>query len=636
MKMMCAFFNHILFVHCFLLKMSSQEPQEIPLNMVIKDEILKEVNIKPYRNSPNVVARLMGLDSLPSQHSMPKQQKKKFDDPPQQISSVGSKKQKSCSKDHSFKQVSKELPNFKDVFEVMEPSEVENCKNHCIEKGSTNKENDYLSKNSVESKNLPTNERDDHCDGQSDVYEGTRVCVDNFPKLLPESSLFLNKSGKVLVPRFLNKNGEILQKSKRKNVRKTQVQKKDRKHSGNYDYSSSSSYGFGETIIERKKETCSNTTRIVVLKPSLETIKAAKKIVSGKNSADNLLSGKRKPKEWCKTDGHNQKVSEVKDLHSSSDQVNVVRQTDNIGCGKTAKERIQNRICTWNDSLYMMNHGNKSDNEFNQTRSFSHRFEQYKGLTKVEASAWNSKCSYDGLNGSIYHKSSANKEVGKHRSRQRSISQRSEYVKRVGKHLDTLGDMLTLSEKLSPVHFLSKEIRHSWDEPSGISSRDGWKDICLKECVTEPINQTGSFGSEEEECFTLKDMLKLSSRRYLKEDLLVKKPSSLQIVDGVSGNSQLQNFRCEKIESSCTAENSHADLWNSSVKFYDAVPFGDEFVVSDSDREVSSKFDTNKLHQLTPSPKEIRNDNSRFMNKTELTTIKVCCTLSGLFNLVVL
>ncbi|CAL9056916.1 uncharacterized protein LOC135585901 isoform X1 [Musa acuminata AAA Group] len=100
---------------------SSKKASQIPIReMMVSNE--KEIK----RPSPNLIARLMGLDSLPS----PVRQQKNMDCYCQTSSSIGFLENHVHPEDHSYQRSAIEDQEFKDVFEVTETSKKKKHKNY--------------------------------------------------------------------------------------------------------------------------------------------------------------------------------------------------------------------------------------------------------------------------------------------------------------------------------------------------------------------------------------------------------------------------------------------------------------------------------------------------------------------------
>ncbi|KAG5223617.1 DUF3741 domain-containing protein/DUF4378 domain-containing protein [Salix suchowensis] len=97
-----------------------------PIKKLLEEEMSRKSESK--RRSPSVIARLMGLDGLPPQQSSHKQQKKSLENYTQRtVLTEKAQRNNSSYGRRSSRKSSKDEQEFKDVFEVLDPSKMDSC-----------------------------------------------------------------------------------------------------------------------------------------------------------------------------------------------------------------------------------------------------------------------------------------------------------------------------------------------------------------------------------------------------------------------------------------------------------------------------------------------------------------------------
>ncbi|OAY73771.1 hypothetical protein ACMD2_17962 [Ananas comosus] len=119
----------------------------LPIKMLIEEEVSKKAQTR--HSPPSVIARLMGLDTVPFSHLSHSQRKNV---------------QRYVALAIICRRSTDELPELKDVFEVMESSELKACKNQKDRKGrvsSRHKETDvdFIRQKFMDAKRLSTDEQ---------------------------------------------------------------------------------------------------------------------------------------------------------------------------------------------------------------------------------------------------------------------------------------------------------------------------------------------------------------------------------------------------------------------------------------------------------------------------------------------
>ncbi|KAL3536356.1 hypothetical protein ACH5RR_004817 [Cinchona calisaya] len=95
-----------------------------PIKKLLAEEMAKESETR--RRSPGVIARLMGLDGLPSPQHGNKQQKRSFEKHHERVASLGIDQNEQSYEGQSSNMIPVDQQDFKDVYEDMEASHVTN------------------------------------------------------------------------------------------------------------------------------------------------------------------------------------------------------------------------------------------------------------------------------------------------------------------------------------------------------------------------------------------------------------------------------------------------------------------------------------------------------------------------------
>lgn len=103
---------------------SPKQAAGTPIKKLLEEEMSRKSDSK--RRSPSVIARLMGLDGLPPQQSSHKQQKKSLENYTQRMVLTEKAQRNNASYGRrSSRKSSKDEQEFKDVFEVLDPSKMD-------------------------------------------------------------------------------------------------------------------------------------------------------------------------------------------------------------------------------------------------------------------------------------------------------------------------------------------------------------------------------------------------------------------------------------------------------------------------------------------------------------------------------
>ncbi|KAF6148889.1 hypothetical protein GIB67_014260 [Kingdonia uniflora] len=482
----------------------------------LAEEYLVETKLK--QRPPNVVAKLMGLDSLPSQQPIHKPKKKSLEKDQQKVASVGTRERgssyggRSCKKNdmeqqefkdyggRSCKKNDMEQQEFKDVFEVLETSKVE-------KKNETKM--DFIRETFMDVKRLSTNEK---LQDSKEYHNALEVLASNsklFLEYLQEPDSLFKKHLHDLqlqdVSSLLSKNvpvlessnthiyedGEICRKSGRRTERNHEMGIATHSHNQHDAYSSSK---VSRPRFDVKEETRLPSTRIVVLKPNLRNAKNATMPLPSPSSSENLPSSYKKHSVFK----NSETVSLFADSHIREHLYIELDPIKHVTRGSRAIAREitrqmrhtvsrDPRDVSWSRLVGYAG----DDSSGNDSR------EDFKAITKTSGHLPEAKCRYCPST-SFSIESSVSREAKKRLSERWKMTQRVQELKSVSRGSNTLGEMLAMPDRdISPAMLNMSDGNVSRGTPFGISSRDGWKDECARSLSRSMSLPTSSndFGS---------------------------------------------------------------------------------------------------------------------------------------------
>uniref|UniRef100_A0A1D1XY48 Argininosuccinate lyase n=1 Tax=Anthurium amnicola TaxID=1678845 RepID=A0A1D1XY48_9ARAE len=527
---------------------SSKKANGTSIKMLIDQEMSKGMQSRRY--SSNVIAKLMGLDTLPAQQPGYMQ-----------------KESVSCFlKGSSEGFLEKHLPNgeeFKDVFEVLETQISEESGNLSVQKRlrksrRRHKEMDFERQMFMSAKRLSTDEKLQSSKQFSEALEVLESNKDLFLKLLQEpSSLFIKhleeyrsasptpEASHIMILKSSNatecNNSEKCWKSERKTERNSHIKKKSvNKFESDFvnhcikEHNVSLSKKMSKYKFEGKADAGSLPTHIVVLKPRLENVQET--IYQENSSLGDF--GYRRRRESRMT-GARDLFYEMGERKKLSDDVVVTNRA------RSSRE-IAKEI-----SKHMMHTIDGSVKSFGSGRSVCHRhknscqvqgtstFMDFQTLSQTPDQLHNSYTS------SYSTESSVSREARKRLSERWKMAHKFQDVGVSGQGSSTLGEMLALSDREKPDAYLSSL---SWQESShhkmsgkevvarcgslGISSRDAWKDEFLSSSLkSKSLPQSsffygGTHSTSDNDISMLKDVENLESRKSFEGSLLNQRLSS--------------------------------------------------------------------------------------------------------------
>ncbi|CAA6654873.1 unnamed protein product [Spirodela intermedia] len=515
-----------------------KRPNGTRVKSLMDEEIPNQVASR--RHSPSVIAKLMGLDSLPAPHSSNLHSRE----------STASFHKASSRGSHGEK--SRE---FKDVFEVMETEKVEK-RSWSAHKGSLkSRQRDtdmaVIRQTFMDAKRLSMNEELQHSQELSDALEVLDSSKELFLKFLEEpDSLFMRQlqdlhplpaapEARITILKSSNmakyESSEVCRKSETMADRSAPGQKHVA-HKSETDsfvhrlreHPVSHSRQPSKSKLDQNEEPGFLPTRIVVLKPSLQKVNHGTAEAPG--TAEDLQFGDRRSRE-SKRYGRRETFPELRERHTLSGDSEVTHRTRRSR--EIAKEvtwHMRHTVTGEHGRPYDSRHSTLSSHGYPQR---SPATSSLSGHTDSQSDAWGKSYSAPYLT-----ETHATRDARRHLSERWMMAhkQRDTLSER---GCSTLGEMLALSdgEMLeAPSSSLpcrgslqerisGKKVLERWSSPRGISSKDGWKDGQsggLRRSKSVPASSAinGSLNSfikqradRVDNPFVLKDLLNLGSRR---------------------------------------------------------------------------------------------------------------------------
>lgn len=479
----------------------------IPMKKLLAEEMSKDVESK--RRSPSVIARLMGLEGLPSPRHVQRQQKKFPENYQQKSFSMNNQRSSQLYEGQSNRRSFTDQQEFKDVYEDLEASHVANRRCSSRRNGNsilTKTEMDLIQQKFMDAKRLSTDEKFQSSKELDDTLEMLDSNKDLLLKYLGQSdSLFVKhlhdlqgdpgrSRGSHIVVSKLSNSEKFESKAKAWRAEKDTSKKP---HIGSHlkredglllePHSrhrariarSSSRIQLEETTDEKNLP-----TRIVVLKPNLGKTQKSSTSFSSPELSQSYQTGFKKIKDYPNVGSAEVVAWRRKDSsHDTGLPKSMSKQAREIAREITMRMRDgYDETMDAKSTAYRGYVGDESSYDANESDSDS----------ESEVFRFSSRRSFDDSNMSRYPsshlgESPVNIEAKKRLSERWKMTHKYQDLEMISRG-STLGEMLALSNKgqlnvkTSPGR-ASKEPGSSGtavlDVPLGISSRDGWKDaIC--------------------------------------------------------------------------------------------------------------------------------------------------------------
>ncbi|KAF5207175.1 putative methyl-coenzyme M reductase II subunit gamma [Thalictrum thalictroides] len=490
-----------------LRRTTSRQSSEAPMKKLLEEELSREMETR--RRPPSVIARLMGLDALPPQQPIKRQQKKFSENYQKKTASIGYLDKRSSYEGRSSRRSNSQPEEFKDVFEVSESSMSKKHPN-LLQEGMANlrrneNELEFVRQTFMDVKRFSTDEKLQQSKEYHDALDVLYSNKDLLLKFLQEpDSLFTKhlhdlhdvpsppQPGHIRVLQSSNAHGNLrtkIGKSSEQSHGSSSIQKHEQgiTHRKNVYIPSKVS----KSRAHEKDDTCQLPTRIVVLKPNLKKVQNAVRPLSSPESTGGFHSGHRKKKKFGSSENFDS-FQDVEHQRDSTFDVELVKHTTR-GSREIAREitrQMRHSLSSGSKMVPSMKlkgyagdesscslSGNESANDSEEMTTTSRYFNDLKNRYSPSSS--------------YSTESSVSREAKKRLSERWKMTHRSQEVRKATRG-STLGEMLALPDRetvfksydsVGPDAFSDNLSRNGVTRcatPLGISSRDGWKDECVR------------------------------------------------------------------------------------------------------------------------------------------------------------
>ncbi|KAJ8754104.1 hypothetical protein K2173_002002 [Erythroxylum novogranatense] len=512
---------------------SSKQAFGTPMKKLLAKEMSRDSESK--RRSPNVIARLMGLDGLPPLQPSLRQQKMSSGSLQKVASTKKYEKNSTSHSSRSSRKSSMENQEFKDVFEVLDAAKLQSNNGSSSSRFSpqdtvnpkiNEAEMAFIQHKFKVAKQLSTSEKHHNSKEFHDAIDDLDSNKDLLLKFLDQPDALFTKHlhdlqssppnchfGQISTVRSSyhqacqtsDRRCKIERESSRKNLTNSDddfVSHSRRKLDAHNLQKSSN------VEVENKDGSGGFATRIVLLKPNLGKGQSTARTVSSTFSSHEF------PRDCRKQTG----VSSIKNREPESH--GKKRSPDDVGhlkyksresreIAKEITRQMRSTLRSRSTQLSTSTSRGYAGDESSSSRS------ENDSATELEVMSLTSKNSA-GSNSCYRPSSSRTTESSVSREARRRLSER---WKMTHKSVDmgvinrgsTLGEMLAIpdrdarlakldvmSEKGSSRKLASNNEPAEWTEPLGISSRDGWKDGCaqnLSRSKSLPASSTAAFST---------------------------------------------------------------------------------------------------------------------------------------------
>ncbi|XP_060201747.1 uncharacterized protein LOC132630188 isoform X2 [Lycium barbarum] len=490
-------------------KSSSKRVTGTPIKELLAEEMAKEGESK--RRPPSIVARLMGLEGMPSPQHIGRQQRRFSDSCQHRNEQIDPRKRRQLFDEHPSQRSSMEHQEFKDVYEDLEASHVAN-RRHSSRWSETGRfatpDMALIQQKFMDAKRLSTDERFQNSKEFDDTLEELESNKDLLLKYLQEpDSLFVKHLQDLQVDTASSTCSHIAvlkpsnsvkyegsakpSKSVRGGSRKHGInQQKERvdglllqsqhRHSGHNSQKSS-------PILSEGKEENILPTRIVVLKPNLGITQSD--ITSVPYHPD-VRKHAQYPRASPGGAGQEEERNSSKNMGISRPKSNEARDM-----AKEITRRMRESFGPVDGDAYFRGSGVKGyagdESSCDVYESDSTGESDITTLSSRKSSGRGNLKKFSSLGSS---ESSVGREAKKRLSERWKMTQYYQDIEMAGKS-NTLGEMLSLADEGTKDDYCDtmvhvdevtdepggRKATTEWDSPLGISSRDGWKDVCIND-----------------------------------------------------------------------------------------------------------------------------------------------------------
>lgn len=502
---------------------SSKQSTGTPMKKLLAQEMLKENESR--RRPPSVIARLMGLDGMPPQQPGLKQQKRS------ESSQEKVQKGSAFYSRRSSRKSSKEEQEFKDVFEVLDTSKLESA-GYSPQRTANSRLSDaevsFIQQKFMEAKRLSTDEKFQDSEEFNDTLEVLDSNTDLLLKFLQHPDSLFTKHlhdlqgaspqshcGRISAMKSSHTLNNENHRSGRRTTRETQSKHQCKSPQGHQEDLLCHSYGIyaahnppksPKVQLEEKNGSANVPTRIVVLKPNVAKSQNSTRTASSPCSSHNFSSDctgyseifgiqNTEAEIWGKNRAHQDFGFSRHNSRESREMAKEITRRMKNSFNNSSMKISTSRLRGYaGDESSCDVSGSESANDSDATTA-SYR----------DNIVWNKQHRRSSSRSS---ESSVSREAKKRLSERWKLTHRSQEVHMVSRG-STLGEMLAISDRevstanssgLVGVEGCS-EIGNLvgpavWNEPLGISSRDGWKDgpLNLSRSRSLPASST-DFGS---------------------------------------------------------------------------------------------------------------------------------------------
>ncbi|XP_048225940.1 uncharacterized protein LOC8278099 isoform X2 [Ricinus communis] len=489
---------------------SSKQATGTPIKKLLAEEMSRETESR--KKSPGVIARLMGFDGLPPQQLAHKQQKRSSDNYLQRValSERSLKSSTSCSR-RSPRRSSKEEQEFKDVFEVLDMGKMET--NTSSLQGTANSklteaEMAFVKQKFLDVTRLSTDEKFHDSKEFHDAVDDLDSNKDLLLKFLEQpDSLFKRHLHDLRAapssPHCSHVSGMKLSRASEYEGRglgcnreiETTWKYGRKNHSDPLSHSCSKRAAHdppksSKIQVESKVDSSVIPTRIVVLKPNFGKVQNASRTVSSPRTSYDFLSDCDRQMDLPSTNGE----SELCGSRRFPNDVGLPRykSRESREIAKEITRQMRNSIESGSLNPSTSGFRGYAGDESSSNRSDNESANESDGPTVISRNAigWSNRYR---PSSSRSAESSVSREARKRLSERWKMTHRSVDMG-VASRGSTLGEMLALpdregrpanadamvNEKGCSHKLVSNDRPTGWVEPLGISSRDGWKDECIR------------------------------------------------------------------------------------------------------------------------------------------------------------
>ncbi|XVF08030.1 hypothetical protein REPUB_Repub06bG0190200 [Reevesia pubescens] len=475
------------------------------MKKLLAQEMSKENESR--RRPPSVIARLMGLDGLPPQQPGHKQQKR-TESSQEKVHKGGTFYSRGSSRKSS-----KEEQEFKDVFEVLDASKVESA-GYSSQGTANSKLSDaevaFIQQKFIQAKRLSTDEKLQDSEEFNDALEVLDSNKDLLLKFLQQpDSLFTKHLHELHAPpqshcgriSAMKSSHSLNNESDRLGLRagrETQLKHHSKSIQGHQEDLLSCSYGRDAAHnsprspmvrLEEKNGPAIVPTRIVVLKPNLGKSKNSTRTASSPCSSHHFPSECAEHSEIL---GIQNRETEIWGKKKVQQDIGFSRYNarEYREMAKEITTRMKNSFSNGSmkisTSRFRGYAGDESSCDVSGSESANDS--DVTIVSYRDNIGWNKQHRRSSSRSS---ESSVSREAKKRLSERWKLTHGSQEMQIVSRG-STLGDMLSISDReVSPANSsglvrvegcseIGNHVRPAvWNEPLGISSRDGWKDGCL-------------------------------------------------------------------------------------------------------------------------------------------------------------